>query len=931
MTAKHIVRVAGVTKNFDLGKIVVEVLKGIDLVIETGKYISIMGPSGSGKSTLFNMIGGLDKPTGGKVFIDEVDIAQLDAYELAWLRCRKIGYIFQTFNLIPVMTALENVTIPMTFAGVSGDDSLERGMELLELVGLAGRHAHRPSELSGGQQQRVAVARALANNPSIILADEPTGNLDLKTGEDIISLLKDLSSSYNVTVISATHDYKMLNVSDQVVWIRDGRIDKIQDRSELEIQTGGLRGHLIIMTRRQPETGCCVYRFPRQVWALLLCVLLFSSVLWSPSRALASTNSSDPGFLESTIRTMASYGGRQTGSEGSRQAADFIEEEFGKLGLHPVSHLFGLPIRKVKSANLVLRGASYPLHPFLYNAITPGATNGTISGPLYYAGHGSFAELDGKKIAGSVILMDFESGRNWQRLASLGAKALIYLDRGTTRSKFFFREKEELSPVQFPCFWMPADEAQKIFGDDLSRNNGRLAEKVELSAAIRWQNVTARNIYAIIPGADSKKKDSLLIITAFFDNRELINGVAPGADSATSIATLLDIARALVAKPPDRSVMLIATSGHAQTLAGMRELMWSLDASARELHHQRRDLRGALRLTKTQLRSLTSLSAPPKNNHHDATLTAAIGDDLRFTIDALSRQLMRLRLTKQTASRDEEIKRLAAKRFALRQLSWTTDYSEISQEQTHLLQQLAPQARHRLRLQKAELENQLRNLKSAQEFRSTVREYDVAAIVSLHLSSHGNGVGGFYRGWLYNLKQTVNRTGIYSAIAEVLQKSASGSNNGTLVSGFAAAKQDAQLGFLVSRQAGPGRRGQLHGRLYRHQPGDHRRQQGLLGNPLGYPRYRRLPVSQEAGGIDRGSGPRAGGSAHLERRQVPQERTLRRHRPDQPLAARGAVRRLPGHRHHHSRLPGPEPVLCHHRSSRTVSCPRHSRQKKRPR
>lgn len=237
---KKIVRVSGVTKDFDLGKIVVNVLKGIDLEIEAGKYISIMGPSGSGKSTLFNMIGGLDKPTSGKVFIDEVDIAQLDAYELAWLRCRKIGYIFQTFNLIPVMTALENVTLPMTFAGVPNDASIDRGMELLRLVGLEGRHDHKPSELSGGQQQRVAVARALANNPSIILADEPTGNLDLKTGEDIIDLLKEMSRERQVTVISATHDYKMLNVSDQVVWIRDGRVDKIQDRDELDIQTGTL-------------------------------------------------------------------------------------------------------------------------------------------------------------------------------------------------------------------------------------------------------------------------------------------------------------------------------------------------------------------------------------------------------------------------------------------------------------------------------------------------------------------------------------------------------------------------------------------------------------------------------------------------------------------------------------------------------------------
>jgi putative ABC transport system ATP-binding protein len=240
MTIKKIVRVTGVTKNFDLGKLVIPVLKGIDLEISTGHYISIMGPSGSGKSTLFNMIGGLDKPTSGKVFIDEVDIAQLDAYELAWLRCRKIGYIFQTFNLIPVMTALENVTLPMTFAGMLNDAATEKGMELLNLVGLEGRHSHRPSELSGGQQQRVAVARALANDPAIILADEPTGNLDLTTGEDIITLLKQLSSRRNVTVISATHDYKMLNVSNKVIWIRDGRIERIQNRDELDIQTGGV-------------------------------------------------------------------------------------------------------------------------------------------------------------------------------------------------------------------------------------------------------------------------------------------------------------------------------------------------------------------------------------------------------------------------------------------------------------------------------------------------------------------------------------------------------------------------------------------------------------------------------------------------------------------------------------------------------------------
>jgi putative ABC transport system ATP-binding protein len=234
----NIVRVSGVTKVFQLGKVKLEALRGIDLEIAPGEYISIMGPSGSGKSTLFNMIGGLDKPTSGKVFIDEVDIAQLDAYELAWLRCRKIGYIFQTFNLIQVMTALENVTLPMIFAGMGNDVAVEKGLRLLELVGLGERFRHKPAELSGGQQQRVAIARAMANDPAIILADEPTGNLDLTTGGEIIELLKRLSQERGVTVISATHDFKMLSASDRVVWIRDGRIDRIEDREQLSISVG---------------------------------------------------------------------------------------------------------------------------------------------------------------------------------------------------------------------------------------------------------------------------------------------------------------------------------------------------------------------------------------------------------------------------------------------------------------------------------------------------------------------------------------------------------------------------------------------------------------------------------------------------------------------------------------------------------------------
>jgi putative ABC transport system ATP-binding protein len=239
---RTVVRAQEVKKTFVMGELEVHALRGVDLEIYTGEYLSIMGPSGSGKSTLFNMIGGLDKPSHGKVYIDEVDVAQLDSYELAWLRCRKIGYIFQSFNLIPVMTALENVTLPMVFAGLTSDESRDKGLELLKKVGLGERHSHKPPELSGGQQQRVAVARALANDPAIVLADEPTGNLDLTTGTEIIELLREMNEKSGVTIISATHDHKMLSVSDRVVWIRDGQIERIADRADLDIEVTKVAG-----------------------------------------------------------------------------------------------------------------------------------------------------------------------------------------------------------------------------------------------------------------------------------------------------------------------------------------------------------------------------------------------------------------------------------------------------------------------------------------------------------------------------------------------------------------------------------------------------------------------------------------------------------------------------------------------------------------
>jgi putative ABC transport system ATP-binding protein len=232
-----------ICKHYVMGGETIHALDDVTLTINTGEYISIMGPSGSGKTTLFNCIGGLTKPTGGKVFIDEVDLAQLDAHELAWLRCRKIGYIFQSYNIVKVMTALENVTLPMLFAGVPPDEAQDRGVELLKRVGLGDRILHTPKELSGGQQQRVAIARAFANKPAIVLADEPTANLDLHTGEEIIQLMKQMNREQGVTVICSTHDHKMLDISDRIIWMRDGNIDRIARRDEVQIKVDEIKEH----------------------------------------------------------------------------------------------------------------------------------------------------------------------------------------------------------------------------------------------------------------------------------------------------------------------------------------------------------------------------------------------------------------------------------------------------------------------------------------------------------------------------------------------------------------------------------------------------------------------------------------------------------------------------------------------------------------
>jgi len=236
-----IARAVDVTRRYKLGDEIVWALNGISMDIYEGEYLSIMGPSGSGKSTFFNMIGALDIPTSGTIEFMGADLFALPEEKQAWIRCHKIGYIFQTFNLIMVMTALDNVALPMILRGASEAQAADRAAEVLKQVGLGHRIHHLPGQLSGGQRQRVAIARSLVNAPSVILADEPTGNLDTKTGAEIIDLLKRLQTEHHVTVITATHDTKMLDISDRIAWIRDGKLERLEDRANVHISMGGMR------------------------------------------------------------------------------------------------------------------------------------------------------------------------------------------------------------------------------------------------------------------------------------------------------------------------------------------------------------------------------------------------------------------------------------------------------------------------------------------------------------------------------------------------------------------------------------------------------------------------------------------------------------------------------------------------------------------
>jgi putative ABC transport system ATP-binding protein len=223
--SEAVVRVENVTKEYAMGRTVVKALRGVSLEIHRGEFLCIAGPSGSGKTTLLNLIGCLDKPTSGRIILEGQDLSTCSPRELAWVRRRRLGFVFQTFNLVPVLTAYENVELPLLLLGVGAAERRRRVQELLEALGISELAHHRPDEMSGGQQQRVSIARALVTHPALVLADEPTANLDSETGKTIIELMHDLNTKDGTTFVFSTHDPKVMERASRLVQIRDGLID----------------------------------------------------------------------------------------------------------------------------------------------------------------------------------------------------------------------------------------------------------------------------------------------------------------------------------------------------------------------------------------------------------------------------------------------------------------------------------------------------------------------------------------------------------------------------------------------------------------------------------------------------------------------------------------------------------------------------------
>jgi hypothetical protein len=495
-------------------------------------------------------------------------------------------------------------------------------------------------------------------------------------------------------------------------------------------------------------------------------VLLFISALlcFTLQIARAAETSQD------LIRQLFEIEDRSTGTPGCSKAGDQIEKAFKTLGIERVGRQrFLLPVTQYQSAYLTIKGQREVVKPLRLNALSPQSTPAAgIQGPLYYVGTGELQNFNSIKVEGSIILMELDSGRNWLNAPMLGAKALIYVDRGPT-SKWFFEDKRELTSLEFPRFWMPLSQARSLFGSFETAADGLIASSALLSSNGGWRRVQGENIYALIEGKSPELKEQLIVVEAFYDSTGLIPGMAPGADEASSVFSLLDLARRLSEKPPGRSVLLLATSGHAQTLAGMREFIWPLRTRRRERKKVEGELRTRIKRAQEALEVLEAPLVFEQTSKEAADrLRDTLAEQIKSEVDSLSQRLMQLRLEKGGEENQRLIDELARRRLLLRRLGWRSSYQGIQGEELKLLKELIPAAIKENQTILEDGQEQVKCLRSTGRLRSLMSNFDLTAFISLHLSSHGDGVGAFNYGFMYDLKPQINRTAIYAPINRLL-------------------------------------------------------------------------------------------------------------------------------------------------------------------
>jgi hypothetical protein len=479
------------------------------------------------------------------------------------------------------------------------------------------------------------------------------------------------------------------------------------------------------------------------------------------------------------VETLSLLGDRSTGSAGAEAAAAFIRERFSELGFETVDSMqFAVPVIQYGESTLSLPGQGHaiPIRPLAGNAITPQTIAAPgITAPLVYVGAGELHHFNAKEVAGAVVLMELDSGNHWLYAANLGARGLIYVDRDVS-PKIFYEDKLELSPIQFPRFWMPLSQLRDLFGFFESAPGGLVSAEINLISKTRWHSVTAENIYCFIPGTNPELEEELILVEAFYDSAFWVSGLAPGADEACSVATLLDLARSLKEHPPSRPILLVATAGHAQTLAGMRELVWSLSTRSKDLRDMKNHLKALIKDADKTIQALAEMNFDDNGKDgaqapvSDAALMKALGERIKTEADAVSRRLMRLRMQAKDQIDQETLRKLAAERQELRRLMWQTEFDLLAEDDRRVLRQMVPKARRDQEEILADAQRQLEQLESASAFRGKVKQSDLTVAISLHLSSHGDGFGAFNYGWLYPFRPRINRLSAYSSLEEVLQQ-----------------------------------------------------------------------------------------------------------------------------------------------------------------